>query len=135
MILKVRRETFSPKSTIGDMAVDGQHFCYTLERPRADLGTPETLKGPDGLAHPCIPAGIYKTERFNSPHFSTMVLRLIDVPGRTNILIHPANWAYQLEGCIAVGAQKGLDYIGSSRAAFDALMEKTAGQDVEVDIC
>jgi hypothetical protein len=123
MKLVIKRLVYTPISTTGEMTIDGAHFCYTIERPREDK---------DG--HPCIPAGVYETERHISPHLEYEVLRLLDVPGRSEILIHKANWASQLLGCIAVGRDLGKDFIGESKIAFDALMEKTKDQPVEVDI-
>jgi hypothetical protein len=38
-----------------------------------------------------------------SPKFKRDLWRLVDVPGREAILIHTANYARQLNGCIGVG--------------------------------
>lgn len=46
---------------------------------------------------------------------------VVDVPDRTDILIHPGNFPSDTLGCILVGQTKGTDYIGESRAAFDKL--------------
>jgi len=77
-----------------------------------------------------IPAGEYECERYDSPHLGYIVWRLKDVPGRTNIEIHKANWQDQLLGCIALGMavqpdfDKGLELV-RSRDAFDKFMELT----------
>ena len=63
--------------------------CYTLERPRTG-------------DHPCIPAGEYEVELRPHPRHGECY-EVMDVPGRTAILIHPANWYQELLGCIALG--------------------------------
>lgn len=50
----------------------------------------------------CIPVGTYKILKHNSPKFGEC-LWIKDVPNRSEILIHPANYTRQLLGCIAVG--------------------------------
>jgi hypothetical protein len=132
--LSIKRQTFTPKSTIGTLFIDGLFFCYTIERPRADIGTPATLLGPDGQNHPCIPAGVYQTKKVVYDHLNLLCFELQNVPGRTSILIHPANFASQLLGCIAPGQTNGVDTVGQSDNAYVQLMGKTANQDVIVDI-
>lgn len=56
----------------------------------------------------CIPVGTYRCAVVRSPKFGH-VYGVLDVPGRSNVLIHPANfagdteqnWETQLHGCIA----------------------------------
>ena len=50
----------------------------------------------------CIPAGEYLCKRIQSPHFGE-VFQIMDVPNRTDILIHKANWTTDLKGCIGIG--------------------------------
>lgn len=52
----------------------------------------------------CIPAGTYICAREPNAVY-TEVFRLLRVPGRDGILIHPANMAAELEGCIAPGLE------------------------------
>ena len=51
----------------------------------------------------CIPKGVYNYVKWYSPTFKTTVIRILNVPDRTNILIHPANFVRELRGCIAPG--------------------------------
>jgi len=76
----------------------------------------------------CIPIGTYGYEKWFSPKFKTTVFRLLHVPGRTNILIHPANYVRQLRGCIAPGLNKKdidgdgkLDVTKSRQALYNLL--------------
>jgi len=41
--------------------------------------------------------------RVNSPRFGPDTWEVADVPGRTHILIHTANYAHDVEGCIGFG--------------------------------
>lgn len=50
-----------------------------------------------------IPNGVYKWIKWESPTYKTTVIRLKGVPGRSNILIHPANFVHQLRGCMSPG--------------------------------
>ena len=49
----------------------------------------------------CVPVGIYEVVYKLSPRLKKKTYRLVDVPGRDGVLIHPANFAKQLKGCIA----------------------------------
>lgn len=57
----------------------------------------------------------------DSAHFG-MIVPGIDVPNRTDIEIHPANYPSQLLGCIAVGESIDGDALGNSKSAFGHLM-------------
>ena len=104
------RNKFTDAGTFGDWLSDTGFKCVTLERLK--LGE-----------HGCIPAGTYICElRYSNAHKTQdygygkgMVYGLKDVPGRTDVEIHSANWAVpiktetepehlQLLGCIAPGA-------------------------------
>jgi hypothetical protein len=99
----------------------------TLERPWED--NQEDIS--------CVPAGIYFCVRRLSPHFGYEVFELQNVPDRTNIEIHRANWVRQLLGCIALGMTRDeqTPAIGHSEQAFNAFMERMDGiQQFKLDI-
>jgi len=56
-----------------------------------------------------IPVGSYTCKRIHSPKFGN-VFEVMNVPGRTHILIHAANIADELHGCIALGLDVGVVY-------------------------
>lgn len=87
----VRDET-GPTGTFGRFATP-TFECYTLERPAEG-------------DHPCIPAGVYQVEWLPHPQHGDCY-ELLNVPKRTAILIHSANWYDQLLGCIAPGRSIG----------------------------
>lgn len=75
----------------------------------------------------CIPKGIYKAKKHVSPRFGNS-LWIQDVPNRSEILIHLANYFSDLRGCIAIGVDlKDLNNDGhidlvQSRKAINLLM-------------
>ncbi len=76
----------------------------------------------------CIPEGTYKVIKRNSPT-NGMCFQLANVPGRTYIQIHAANFTRQIMGCIAVG--DGVKFLDSdsipdvvnSGATLDKLLD------------
>lgn len=53
----------------------------------------------------CIPTGTYKVNYTFSPKFLKYTYEIKDVPNRSGIRIHSANYASQLNGCVALGTQ------------------------------
>ena len=85
----------------------------TIERP--------WLNNAKGIS--CIPEGIYTCSYHNTPT-KPDCWEVLNVPNRTAILIHTANCAHELEGCIAIGTSHGR--LGEDRAVFhskDAMNE------------
>ncbi len=115
------RRTYEDKGTRGELLdEEGNHVCLTIERPR--FGD-----------HPCIPAGTYTASRYDSPKHGEHIWQL-DVPDRTNIQFHIANWPHELLGCIAPGLDRttspeGETGVTSSRVAFESFMELTKDQE------
>lgn len=130
MNLLLIRQTFTERSTIGELSVDGTFECYVLE----DVARPVKIKGKT-----CIPAGRYKIIIAPSNRFKRNLPRLLDVPGFAGILIHPGNKAEDTEGCLLVGQTRSPDFVGQSRAAFGALFPKLQGalkrgQEISIEI-
>jgi hypothetical protein len=115
MDLRVKRLEFSDDSTIGELSVDGQFECYTLE----DKVRPVKIKGKTA-----IPAGQYEVVINFSQRFQKPLPLLLNVPNFEGVRIHPGNIPENTEGCILVGETKGVDCIGQSKAAFARLFEK-----------
>jgi hypothetical protein len=85
------RDPFPPgrNATYGRLRTDNGFECETMERLH------------DG-DHPCILPGTYPASM--KPHpIQGKRYELAGVKDRTAILIHPANWVFQLQGCIALG--------------------------------
>lgn len=95
MLIQIRREALAPV-TFGTMQVDGEPFGFTLERPW--MGNAQMTS--------CIPAGPYRLAITYSNRFKKEMLEVLKVPGRSGIRIHNANFATELEGCIAVSLRR-----------------------------
>lgn len=118
MQLTVMRDTFSENSTTGELLIDGSFECFTLE-PRSDQS--------EGKPY-CIPPGTYQVTLDMSERFEMTTPHIQDVSGFDAIEIHPGNFSSDTEGCTLVGETRSVDMVGSSRAAFTALMRKLDGQ-------
>ncbi len=91
------RIKFTSNETFGMLTGDPiQSHVFTIERP--------WLNNQHGIS--CIPNGVYDVEKYISPTKGDVWL-LQNVPNRSEIEIHPANFASQLEGCIAPGNAMG----------------------------
>ena len=127
MQITVKRTIFSDLSTEGELSIDGFFECYTLEdKDRGlistqDLGLINSLKVQNETA---IPYGFYSVGINQSERFGRLMPIVNDVPGFAGVRIHSGNTAADTDGCILVGQQKGIDFIGSSRLAFDAFYER-----------
>lgn len=127
MNLKVIRYWPGVRATLGQMFVDGAAECFTLEPPF-------------GVEHPPIPIGTYGVTMRTSNRFGREVPHIEDVPGRSDILIHPGNTAKDTHGCILVGEIRVDDgTIRLSGAAATQLNDKIAkaieaGQSVTIKV-
>jgi hypothetical protein len=81
----------------------------------------------ENLEH-AIPAGIYDLDIDKSPRLGIFTPH-VRVPSRdaaaggdAGIRLHPANYPFQLLGCVAVGDKAEADAVGHSRTAFARLM-------------
>lgn len=101
----------------------GTGECRTLELPWKD----------NAKKISCVPTGSYLLAWSYSPHFG-MCYHLLDVPGRSAVLIHPANFAgsvadgftTQLEGCIAPCTKFGTMINKAGRMQLAGLISKPA---------
>lgn len=125
MNLTLIRKDFTEISTIGDLLIDGEFFCYTLE---------DTVRDKKVFGKTAIPYGTYDVEVTWSPRFQKYMPLIVDVPEFVGVRIHTGNTAQDTEGCILVGFTKGYDFIGGSRKAFAALMNKIKGQKLTLEI-
>ena len=120
MKITVVRKTFDELCTMGEMSVDGDFECFTLEPPNQPDIDPVAPKG-------CIPAGEYPVTITFSGHFQRDMPLVNNVPDFTEIRIHPGNVPSNTEGCCLVGETQGRDQILQSVAAFEPLFAKIKG--------
>lgn len=128
------RFLYSPKQVLGaaitlkDVITAELFVCKVLELPWLDNKQNES----------CIPKGIYTCRYTRSNRLSTAAghdvytYEVLDVPGRSGIRIHSANYFFQLLGCIAMGnvhkdinidGQLDVIHSGSTIVAFNKVME------------
>lgn len=91
MELTLLRTYYPTGGTNGVIMHNEKPLCYTIELPWRNNQNNKS----------CIPEGKYQLKRFKSSKHGN-VLEVMNVPNRTAILIHKANYAEkELKGCIA----------------------------------
>jgi len=124
------RRRYNPDGTFGQMTLEDGSVFATVERP--------WLNNQVGIS--CIPEGIYTLVMRDSEVINRTThgkyLRgwnVANVPNRSFIMIHIANFPRDVQGCIGVGLKQGYlagDYaVLQSRDAFDRMMAKLAIRD------
>tara|TARA_R100001594_G_scaffold31677_2_gene59082 strand:- start:12163 stop:12654 length:492 start_codon:yes stop_codon:yes gene_type:complete len=115
--LLILRDTFTDESTIGELFLNGERFCDTLELPYRDNQTSIS----------CIPIGQYKV-RLRLPRESAtryyIHLLVQDVKDRSHILFHRGNTAKDTRGCILVGQGSQHNIVHNSSLAMDLLIKE-----------
>lgn len=114
MRVEIRRKWETSRSICGEMWIDGQFQCVTLEPARLT---------PVHAGHPSIAAGgPFKVVLTLSPHLLYVTPEVLNVPGRSAIRWHVGNRPEDVLGCAAVGETHQTDFVVNSRKAFAALM-------------
>ena len=113
--LKLVRRELNYKRTIGDLYIDGEKFCNTLEDTVREPG----VKVPGATA---IPSGRYEVRLTYSNRFRQVMPQLMNVPMFDGIRIHSGNTEADTEGCLLVGRQDGQKVI-DSRDTYNDLMD------------
>ena len=115
--LLIIRDTFTKESTIGELFLNGERMCDTLELPWKD----------NQRSISCIPEGEYKVRIRLARESATrdyMHLLVKDVPNRDYILFHIGNSAKDTSGCILVGLGSQQDFVSNSTLAMDLLIKE-----------
>jgi hypothetical protein len=105
MILTLKRIILLEDRTIGELYIDGEFFCDTLEDKNRDTNKNGNFDNEEQKIYgeTCIPYGEYKVELTYSPKFKRVLPILQDVPGFSGIRIHRGNYIKDTLGCILVG--------------------------------
>ena len=131
MKLVLKRKFKGETYTVGDLFIDGEFFCNTLEDKVRILPLlcPDT---PQGIACRCkekvyaetaIPYGTYKVTMQMSPKFKRVLPYLHDVPHFLGILVHNGSNIDHSAGCVLVGRNTIKGGLTESRATSDRLNE------------
>lgn len=129
-MLTLERFAYSPVGTFGRLIVPNRFECFTVERPWLDNRARDS----------CIPEGRYPLRLRTSPIVERTSKgefkqgwEVVDVPGRTLIMLHAGNTMDDLQGCIAPGDSLGWVAgrwaVMRSRETFKALMSALSGLD------
>lgn len=117
-LLRVERKWFSDRSTVGELWIGMDRFCFTLE---------DTVRGFKVQGASAIPEGNYETILNFSNRFQRVMPLLLNVKDYSGIRYHSGNKPTDTEGCILLGnhydPQKP-DWISESALAFDRFKEK-----------
>lgn len=110
MVVVELLRAYSEQGTNGEVWIDGELICYTIELPWSN----------NVRNISCIPEGSYPLAKRYSKKFGWHIV-VKEVPKRSEILFHPANDAKkELRGCIAPVSQLSGAGMGTlSRLAFD----------------
>lgn len=117
MKLKLLREPSGADTTFGILLVDGFLECWTLEN-----------------SNKIIPPGTYGIAKYYSPNNKREVPLLTGIMDRSFIEIHPANYYYELEGCIALGRDISRPMLVNSVIAFEVLFKKLDFNNLTIQI-
>lgn len=136
----VKRIFTNNSYTIGRLYINSQYFCDTIEDPDRNLEqemSEEEIMSCKVYGKTAIPSGKYiVTLKVQSPKYSNFtkykwakpyngyIPRLLDVKEYDGILIHVANTAEDVLGCIGVGENKEKGKVINSTKTFNKLMEK-----------
>ncbi len=127
------RSTFTDKSTISNVSIDGNPECFFLEdvdRGLTDSMTLEEIKKIKVHSVTAIPYGRYKVIVTKSERFSKMAGHdiylplLLTVKGYDGVRIHSGNKPEDTEGCLLPGTTPGTNQVLNSKTAFIKLNDK-----------
>ncbi len=140
MTATLTRISTGDQGTFGVLRL-GSFSCFTLEPPWRD----------NQRGYSCIPQGTYHVRPRRSPRYKRH-FHVLDVPGRSMILIHCGNLAGDKErgfkthssGCILVGEREGKlqaevgkplqEAVLASRFAMTDLLRASAGEPFDLTI-
>ena len=126
MKIFVKRNIFNETNTLGEMLIDGVHFCYTVEDKVRDYNNDGDLddKGEEKVyGETAIPRGTYKVVMSMSNRFKKVLPEIQDVKGFEGIRIHNGNGAIDSHGCIIIGMNRVPTGVSNSRIALNKLIE------------
>ena len=115
--LLIIRDTFTDESTIGELFLNGERVCDTLENPWLD--NQKNIS--------CIPVGEYPVRLRLARESATknyLHLLIQDVPNRNYVLFHRGNTNADTQGCVLVGLGSQQDFVSNSVLAMDLLMKE-----------
>lgn len=116
MKVEVNRIFKASNYTIGELSVDNNYVCDTLEdKVRVD--------GEKVYAETAIPTGTYTLVLSYSNRFKKVMPEILNVPNFSGIRIHCGNSSEDTEGCLLVGKWDGKteNWISDSKNSYNKL--------------
>lgn len=131
MQLTLTRTELAPDHTLGRLTIEGASGAFfTMEQPWAG----------NRPFHSCVPPGRYTLEPHDTPKHPQVwalvnpgLLIFHELPAnappgaRAACLMHSANWAFELEGCIAPGLGQALSPRGPMVTRSEEALERLRG--------
>lgn len=124
-VFKMVRQTYSDKSTIGGLSLDGQFLCYVLEDKVRPKGEPIIR---DQTA---IQSGLYPLDITLSNKFKREMPEITHVPNQRGIRMHQGSTADDSSGCLILGSRQSPDRVSGSLEAYNkvfAIMKEIKGR-------
>lgn len=132
MEVRIERTYKKDTYTVGNLFINGEWFCSTMEDKDRGLSQAmplEEIKKIKVYAETAIPTGRYVirmdivSQKYNTydwyrKNFGGRMPRLESVKGFIGILMHPGTTALDSAGCILVGMNKAKGKLLESRATF-----------------
>lgn len=120
MVIDVTRIHKAKDYTIGNLSINGNYFCNTLEDKVRILNSFEDKV----YGETAIPMGRYKVVLSYSNHFKRILPEILNVEFFKGIRIHEGNQKEDTNGCILVGECKNVNegYIYNSKNVMKKLM-------------
>lgn len=123
-LTSIRKDRTS-ESTISDLYLNREHFCYVLEDFDRDANRDGDLDD-DGEAkiygETAIPSGTYPVVLSYSNKFKRILPEILNVKGFSGIRIHRGNKAKDSLGCLIVGYNKGINTVFDSKRCEEDLI-------------
>lgn len=111
MKLRLVRNKKLPNKTVGELYIDGEFFCNTIEdrdRGLTDRMSIDTIKKIKVYAETAIPTGVYKVSYTYSPKFKKKMPLIEGVKGFSGIRIHRGIKPEHSAGCVLIADEEKL---------------------------
>lgn len=120
MEILLKRHTFTDDYTVGDLFIDGEFVCNTIEdKVRVLKSEKDKVYG-----RTAIPSGIYRVVIDYSNRFKKFLPHILDVPFFEGIRMHSGNSANDSLGCIIVGEYTSNGWVTNSRLTFNRIFNR-----------
>lgn len=122
-MIKIVRRPFTQTETFGDLYIDGEFYCHTLEDTYHEVKIPGHTRIPSGRYRVCLRTEGTFHEKYRTRfwHMHRGMLWLQNVPEFKWILIHPGNSHRDTQGCILPGMEIDGSRLVHSTKAYELI--------------